>query len=131
MERCHGCDAMLSADAQWCGQCYALRDRASTAGPVMAGSVGAGSVGALTRPLPAAPTLPPAVIKTRWRKTPTTFGPVGRLLATIALVVPFIFFVVVGVLTAGFTIVGAALWGFILMPWGLRDTWKAGQRPAG
>jgi len=74
--------------------------------------------------------LAPPVVKTRWRKTGTTFGPLGRVLATIALVVPFIFFVVVGILTGGFTIAGAVIWGFVIMPWGLRDTWKAGQLPS-
>jgi len=82
-----------------------------------------------TRPVPVA-TLAPEVIRTRWRKTPTTFGPVGRVVATIGLVIPFIFFVVIGILTGGLTIFGAGIWGFIIMPWGLRDTWRAGQVPA-
>jgi hypothetical protein len=71
----------------------------------------------------------PTVVKTRWRKTATTFGPVGRVLATFGLVLPFIFFVVIGIFTGGFTIAGAVIWGFVIMPWGLRDTWKAGQLP--
>jgi hypothetical protein len=80
-----------------------------------------------TRALPAPKTLPPVVVRSRWRKTKTTFGPVGRVLATIGLVVPFIFFVVIGILTGGLTIFGAVIWGFVIMPWGLRDVWKAGQ----
>jgi hypothetical protein len=44
-------------------------------------------------------------------------------------VIPFVFFVVIGILTGGLTIFGAGIWGFIIMPWGLRDTWKAGQLP--
>jgi hypothetical protein len=83
-----------------------------------------------TRHVPAPAALPPTVIRTRWRKTKTTFGPVGRLIATVALVVPFLFFVVVGVLTGGMTIFGAGIWGFVIMPWGLRDVWRAGQLPA-
>lgn len=75
-------------------------------------------------------TLPETVGKTRWRKTATTFGPVGRIIATIGLVVPFVLFVVIGIFTGGFTIAGAVIWGFVIMPWGLRDTWKAGQIPA-
>jgi hypothetical protein len=71
----------------------------------------------------------PAAVKTRWRKTGTTFGPLGRVLATVALVVPFLVFVALGILTGGFTIAGAVIWGFVIMPWGLRDTWKAGQLP--
>jgi hypothetical protein len=25
------------------------------------------------------------------------------------------------------TLGGAVLWGFVVMPWGLRDLWRAGQ----
>ena len=82
-----------------------------------------------TRPVPRVATLPPQVIRTRWRKTTTTFGPVGRVIATVGLVVPFIFFVVIGILTGGLTIFGAGIWGFVIMPWGLRDVWRAGQLP--
>lgn len=84
-----------------------------------------------SRALPTPKTLPPVVVRSRWRKTTTTFGPIGRVLATIALVVPLIFFVVIGVLTGGLTIAGAVIWGFIIMPWGLRDVWKAGQISTG
>jgi hypothetical protein len=28
-------------------------------------------------------------------------------------------------------IAAPVVWGFVIMPWGLRDTWKAGQLPAG
>jgi hypothetical protein len=80
-----------------------------------------------TRPLPAAATLPPQVIRTRWRKTKTTFGPVGRVIGTVALVAPFAFLVVIGILSGGMTLGGAVLWGFVVMPWGLRDLWRAGQ----
>jgi hypothetical protein len=83
----------------------------------------------MTRPMAATATLPPTIVRSRWRKTPTTFGPVGRIIATFVLVVPEIVFVVVGFLTGGLTIFGAGIWGFIIMPWGLRDTWKAGTVP--
>jgi hypothetical protein len=80
-----------------------------------------------TRAVPAPKTLPPVVVRSRWRKTKTTFGPVGRILATVGLVVPLIFFVVIGILSGGLTIFGAGIWGFVVMPMGLRDVWKAGQ----
>jgi hypothetical protein len=83
-----------------------------------------------TRHVPAPATLPPQVVRTRWRKTTTTFGPFGRIVATFALVLPLIFFVVIGVLSGGLTIFGAGIWGFVIMPWGLRDTWRAGSLPA-
>jgi hypothetical protein len=83
---------------------------------------------AITRPVPTQ-TLAPMIEKTRWRKTPTTYGPVGRVIATFAFVVPFIFLLVIGVVSGGFSLGGAGLWGAVIMPWGLRDTWRAGQVP--
>jgi hypothetical protein len=141
MQTCHACGASISAAAEWCGQCYALPGRASPSGSVSMPSASTSaapsvmathqlagpSIMAATRGVP---TLAPTMVKTRWRKTGTTFGPVGRLLATVALVVPFLVFVVVGIFTGGLTIAGAVIWGFVIMPWGLRDTWKAGQIPA-
>ena len=70
-------------------------------------------------------------MRTRWRKTQTTFGPVGRVVSTIGLVVPFLFLLATGILDGGMTLGGAALWGFVVMPWGLRDVWKAGTITTG
>ena len=65
---------------------------------------------------------------TRWRKTPTTFGPVGRILATVGLVVPLAFMVVGGMIfTAAWA--GALIWLVVVMPKGLRDIWRAGRLP--
>jgi hypothetical protein len=138
MEPCSTCGASISAEAEWCGQCYALpggTSSGSTAGrspgqPTAHAATGLAAGPSIMAPDRGAPTLAPTMVKTRWRKTGTTFGPVGRLIATVALVVPFLVFVVVGIFTGGFTIAGAVIWGFIIMPWGLRDTWKAGQLPA-
>jgi hypothetical protein len=116
----------LSADAEWCGQCYLPRGRASTA----PGALPPGSIMAPTRQAAKA-TLPKHMTKTRWRKTQTTFGPVGRVLATMALVIPFLFFVAIGILSGGMFVGGALIWGILLMPWGLRDVWKAGQVTSG
>lgn len=85
-----------------------------------------GNVAAPVRMAPATE-LPPTVVKSRWRKSATTFGPLGRVLATIALVVPFIVFVVLAIFTGGMILAAPVIWGFIIMPWGLRDTWRAGQ----
>jgi hypothetical protein len=117
VDQCQTCGASLSAELGWCGQCYAVR--------------GAPAPGSPTRHVPATPELARHVVSTRWRKTPTTFGPLGRVACTGALVVPFLFFVVAGVITGGMTIVGAGIWGFIVMPWGLRDVWRAGLRVVG
>ena len=63
---------------------------------------------------------------TRWAKTDTTFGPVGRVVATLALLIPLVV-MVVGGLADPFVWGGAAVWGAVIMPWGLRDVWKAGR----
>jgi hypothetical protein len=120
----------MSSDAQWCGQCYAIPGRATpvAAAPPAFGTPG-GSI--MTRQGPAAPTLAPTVVRSRWRKTQTTFGPFGRVVATVGLVLPEVFFVYIGIKLFGFTVFGAVIWGFIIMPWGLRDVWRAGQVPVG
>jgi hypothetical protein len=129
----------MAADAAWCGQCYAVRRPAPSAASIAPTTPSAStlsspppgrgtSIMSPARTAQAQAVAPPAV-KTRWRKTGTTFGPFGRILATVALVVPFGVFVALGILTGGFTIAGAVIWGFVIMPWGLRDTWKAGQLP--
>lgn len=141
VEQCRSCGAVLVPNATWCGQCYAV--------------VGATTAPAATSVVPAAvvpaqggdPTTNYSImsgdrrqaagrralpmVKTRWRKTPTTFGPAGRVLCTIALVVPLPIMIVgvaVGIIPC---IIGAGIWLFIIMPWALRDIWKAGQLPAG
>jgi hypothetical protein len=35
------------------------------------------------------------------------------------------------VVSGGLEIIGAGIWVLIIMPWALRDIWKAGQLPAG
>ena len=73
-------------------------------------------------------TLPPAVRRTRWRKTPTTFGPAGRLSLTLALLVPLPL-MLIGGLADPFVWGGAGFWTIVVMPLALRDIWKAGQLP--
>jgi len=78
--------------------------------------------------VPAAEPLPALGTPTRWRKTPTTFGPLGRILATLGLLVPLVFMVVGGmVFMAAWA--GAVLWLVVVMPRGLRDIWRAGRAP--
>jgi hypothetical protein len=116
----------VTTDAQWCGQCYLPRGRAAiTPAGYTATAV------APARPHQGAPEKLNPTVSTRWRKSATTYGPVGRILATTVLVVPFIFFVVVAFLTGGLCIFGAGLWGAVIMPMGLRDVWKVTQVPSG
>lgn len=60
----------------------------------------------------------------RWKKTDGTFGPAGRVIATVLLIVPLPVFAL-GV-ASGIGIVGAGLWVIVVMPWALRDIWKRG-----
>jgi hypothetical protein len=71
----------------------------------------------------------PLVARTRWRKTPTTFGPMGRLICTFLLVAPLPPFIAIAYFTGGFEVGGPLIWGFIVMPLGLKDVWKAGTIP--
>jgi hypothetical protein len=87
----------------------------------------AGVPGFMTRPVPAAAVLPATVRRSRWRKTQTTFGPVGRVLWTLVLVVPVPLFLVAGVIGDIFAFGVAGIWAFVIMPMGLRAVWRAGQ----
>ena len=81
MDTCRSCGAHLGADAQWCWQCYrpveqplpTPRAEAPTAGPLALGGARADD------PLP----LPRY---SRWKAGATTFGPVGKILITAAVV---------------------------------------------
>jgi hypothetical protein len=129
-DRCASCGAGLATGATWCGQCYSAVGTAATAPSTPFGSGGTAPAGPWV-PGRAAPVqaLPVQLRKTRWGKTPTTFGPMGRTVATLALLVP-LSVMLVGGLADPFVWGGAAVWGGILMPWALRDIWKAGQVPA-
>jgi hypothetical protein len=100
----------------WCGQCFA-----PVAAPAPTGQPAA------YVPMRHVPTAsaPPAVRWSRWEKTPTTFGPLGRVIATVGVVVPLLVMVVGGIVDP-FVWGGAGIWGFVIMPWALRDIWKAG-----
>jgi hypothetical protein len=58
--------------------------------------------------------------RSRWRKTQTSFGPVGRLVLTALLLAPMWFFWQTGV----FGWQGMIVWGLFVLPWGLRETWQ-------
>jgi hypothetical protein len=146
MEQCTSCGATISAQAQWCDQCFAPRARVGAMTGLFAAPPAAGSdqarpdqtaqgtpamarvpVAVGMRPTPAPPVLPPTVVRSRWRKTQTTFGPLGRVIATVCLVVPFLVMLVGGLVGDVFALGGAGIWLIVIMPWGLRDVWKAGQ----
>jgi hypothetical protein len=116
MDKCAACGASLLAGATWCAQCFA----AVAAAPAQ--PVSPTWQGAVTPP----PRVERAMRTTRWAKTDTTFGPAGRLISTVALLVPLAV-MIVGGLADPFVWGGAAVWGAVIMPWGLRDVWKAGR----
>jgi hypothetical protein len=108
--RCPNCQAAIADGAKWCPQCYARFDE-----PVEAIEEPAKEV---AHPETYRP--PPRTQWSRWRAGAMTFGPVGRVVASLALLIPFYFFFYAGVLG----IVGMAMWIFIVMPAALRSIWK-------
>jgi len=66
----------------------------------------------------------PLMSYSRWKKTDGTFGPAGRVIATVLLLVPLPVFLLAA--ATGIGIIGTGLWVIIVMPWALRDIWKRG-----
>lgn len=71
---------------------------------------------AYSPPPPAPPAHPSS---SRWKSGPTTFGPLGRIVATLMLLVPVWFFWANPV---GW--ICLAIWLIFVMPLALRDIWK-------
>ena len=117
MQRCSACGGGLVEGAAWCGQCFA---------PVAAPTAGAAVPATWSGPVVAPRAAAQAVRTSRWAKTDTTFGPLGRVLATVALLVPLVV-MLIGGMADPFVWGGAAVWGAVILPWGLRDVWKAGR----
>ena len=63
----------------------------------------------------------------RWKKSAGTFGPTGRVVATLLLLVPLPVFAA-GIAT-GFGIIGGGIYIIVVMPWALRDIWKRAAIP--
>ena len=72
--RCYSCGASLRADAQWCDQCSAMIPHPVDEEP------------SLRRSLPEQARLTAPQHYSRWRKSETSFGPVGRILITLVMV---------------------------------------------
>lgn len=65
--------------------------------------------------------------RSRWARSEVTFGPVGRIVTTLLLLVPlWWFFSYAGI----FGIVGVVIWLTKVLPWGLRDIWRPVKVPA-
>jgi ribosomal protein L40E len=78
---CRACGATAASSAEWCGQCFAELPREHAPAPLQM----------LLRPQapPKVEATPPAVYS-RWRSSDTSFGPIGRALLTIGLVLALI-----------------------------------------
>lgn len=100
---CSVCGASSRADATWCSQCHA-----PFAAPAPAP--------ARLAPRQDAPSPPP--VYSRWRKSDTSFGPVGRIGWTVGMT----FFAVLFLWSGNIFAVGG--WCFIAMPLVLRSVWS-------
>jgi len=104
---CSACGAWSRIDASWCSQCHAAFAVAAPAEAAVPGRF---------VPRPDAP-LPPQIYS-RWRKSDTSFGPVGRVSWTIGMTFFAALFIVTG------NIFAAGGWCFIAMPLVLRSVWS-------
>ena len=115
-ERCSACSASLGQDAAWCPLCHEPSPRPVAPEPAR----------------PARPTadLPPRRAERRegvrrFEATAITFGLGGRLVLTVLLTLPILWFVaMLAFWTAGFSVVGLVIYGALLYPRALKDTWR-------
>lgn len=63
----------------------------------------------------------------RWKKSTGTFGPVGRVVATVLLLVPLPVFAMA--VSVGIGIIGGGIYVLVVMPWALKDIWKQAAIP--
>jgi len=69
MDTCPSCGARVTADATWCGQCFATIDRSAPRAPGLRGPMPKQEFHQATY--------------SRWRGGETSFGPVGRIAMTV------------------------------------------------
>ena len=63
----------------------------------------------------------------RWKKSASTFGPVGRIVATVALLVPLPVLFMAASMFIG--LVGTGIYVLVVMPWALKDIWQRAAFP--
>jgi hypothetical protein len=86
-----------------------------------------GSPSRASAPPPAAPDTTALMAYSRWRKSTGTFGPAGRVVATLLLLVPLPVFVMAA--SVGIGLIGGGIYVLVVMPWALRDIWKQAAIP--
>ena len=142
--RCPGCAAIVVPGAAWCGLCFSPFTVAPTLGaaPAAATTTGVATAAQPAAVLPMAttgtpvdvpigfrpggsePVRPKIYTDSRWKSGSTTFGPVGRVILTICVFLPyprFFFALPIG-------LVGAGIWTVIIVPRSLRDIWAPSRR---
>lgn len=124
---CPGCGAAWTVGAQWCSLCFHSLGHGLTQ-PHPGMSAGQSSTALPGHPgtrFAAAPNLSPPPQYSRWLRTPTTMGPVGRVSWTVAiLALPGV------ILAMSFGMAGygfAAIWLGVVAPMSLRSVWAKGQ----
>jgi hypothetical protein len=119
--RCPTCAASVASGAAWCGLCFAPMPVASTFRPAAPGTTDDPPGG--FRPGGAEPTRAKIYTDSRWKSGSMTFGPVGRVVMTILIFLPYPLFL----LNLPFGLVGVVLWSG-LVPRALRDIWRPARR---
>jgi hypothetical protein len=107
MAHCSGCGREVFGGAEWCAQCYQAT---------------------IERPLPE----PTVRRRTRWEISTICFGPVGRVVWTVVMVVPAGYLIYLAWRYPGRprSVVALALVVWLaLAAWVLRDIWKAVSIP--
>lgn len=102
---CASCGAGLRPDATWCGQCFAAVGGAAPP-PVVPG-----------RPVPAREELQLTQVYSRWQGGPTSFGPVGRVVLTLLVLL-------VGLWLLETNPIGGVVYALLAAPLVLREVWK-------
>ena len=124
-QRCAQCASVLTPGAAWCGLCL----QPIHAAPVAPVDSPFSPVGAPAGPASgefrtsAPPTKADLFSESRWRSSSVTFGPMGRIVMTILLFLPYGLFM----MSLPFGIVGIIVWTGLLVP-GLRDVWRRDRR---
>jgi hypothetical protein len=121
-DRCD-CGAVRDRSITWCSQCHAPHPPPEELPDPRYVPF---SRPAAYRPLPAprGPVLGPP--GDRWRASEVTFGPIGRMVATVLVTLPLLWFLHNAV---PFGFIGAITYGFVIWPWALRDIWRRTRAP--
>jgi hypothetical protein len=100
---CTACGSRVAAGAEWCGRCHAPLTSPEAAPPLHPDAYGG-------------PALPRRF--SRWRRSDVSFGPIGRIVASVLLCAVPIWW------AAASSLVMLLMWVFVISPQLLRSIWK-------